>query len=58
MSAETWKASFPKEWCARMAELEGDAEIGAGLLAVDLAAGALVGIEGQFSDPTASGDET
>jgi hypothetical protein len=26
---------FSKEWCLKMAELEGDAEIGAGLLASD-----------------------
>lgn len=29
------KIEITKEWCRRMAELEGDAEIGAGLLAFD-----------------------
>ena len=29
------KLDIEKAWCIRMAELEGDAEIGAGLLAVD-----------------------
>lgn len=29
------KVEIGKEWCIRMAELEADAEIGAGLLAVD-----------------------
>ena len=29
------KIEFSKEWCRRMAELEGDAEIGAGPLAFD-----------------------
>ena len=30
------KLEIEKEWCIRMAQLEGDAEIGAGRLAVDL----------------------
>ena len=29
------KLDIEKEWCIRMAQLEGDAEIGAGRLAVD-----------------------
>lgn len=29
------KVDIDKEWCLRMAELEGDAEIGAGRLAID-----------------------
>ena len=29
------KLEIEKEWCIRMAQLEGDAEIGAGRLAVD-----------------------
>ena len=29
------KMEFSKEWCMRMAQLEGDAEIGAGRLAID-----------------------
>ena len=31
----TMKLEIEKEWCIRMAQLEGDAEIGAGRLAVD-----------------------
>ena len=29
------KMEIGEEWCMRMAQLEGDAEIGAGLLAID-----------------------
>ena len=29
------KLDIPKEWCERMAQIEGDAEIGAGRLAMD-----------------------
>ncbi len=29
------KIEITKEWCLRMAQLEADAEIGAGLLAID-----------------------
>jgi hypothetical protein len=29
------KLEITKDWCIRMAQLEGDAEIGAGLLAMD-----------------------
>lgn len=32
---KTFNASFSKDWCKKMAQLEGDSEIGAGLIAID-----------------------
>ena len=29
------RAEYDRDWCLRMAQIEGDAEIGAGLLAID-----------------------
>ena len=45
------KVYIPHDWCVEMAQLEGDAEVGAGALALDLAPGQTPGLGSTLAAP-------